>query len=137
MPDMDRALRPEADRAAGLRPQPATPSSRSSIPSAFDDGYLAALRDVMALTLKWRDENRQAASKAGRQGNKSMQHRLDGSATECHALAGELIERAKAIEARRAETVGLGAQHESAVANGHSPIPTIGTQAKDQSNDQG
>lgn len=58
--------------------------------------YARGLIDAAELAEKWRDENRKASAEARRHGNDSMADRLDGSATECHALAGELRTKAAA-----------------------------------------
>lgn len=55
---------------------------------------VAEEREAIALMCEqWRDENKSAAASARKGGDRSMGDRLDGSATECHALAGEIRKR--------------------------------------------
>ncbi len=62
-------------------------------------------------------------------GDRALLQAVTGSRLERDLAAGVVALRraAQAIETRRAETEGLGAKHESAVAEGHAPVSDLST----------
>lgn len=93
--------------------KPETQIASKAINSIADDGktsqtgyvagYKAAMLQVQAMALQWRDENKAAAAKDTKFGNGMMAQRLEGAATECNAIAAEVHKLAQAFDAHTNE----------------------------------
>jgi len=53
-------------------------------------GIIEGLEMAAKVAEEWRDENKQSAAEARKQGNRQFASELDGAATECNAIAGAI-----------------------------------------------